>query len=186
MEKRKFYPPIWTMTPSSFDAARQWYVHDKKVKEIILNNALLQNYRVSELHLNLTQLFVVDAQGNEHAVVDFPGQNSVTIKGMSTGHFLKSANTVSLHSGIYTSLRLYFEKNTTKFKHNDGSVESVSNLDYLDFTMEKELRLSKGEQTAIKLWFNLAPIKAKSPFSSFSGWIKKKKRQLPRLAGSMG
>lgn len=186
MEKTRFYPPIWTMTPFGFDVVRQWYAHDKKLKEIVLKNTLLHSYRVSELDLNITKLAVIDGKGNEQRVLDFPGQNSVKIKGMSSGHFLKSSDIVSWQPGTYSILRVYFDRKNAEFTLSDGSVRAVSSFDYFDFTMENELMLKNDEKTEIKLWFNLAPRQVTSPFTFLKDWIKRKKAQFPRLAGNMG
>ncbi len=186
MEKTRFYPPIWATAPFTYDVVRQWYVHDKSVKELVLKNAFLESYEVSELDLNITKLAVIDTDGNEQPIIDFPGQNSVKIKGMSSGHFLKSSDIVSWKPGTYSILRVYFDKENMEFIQGDGTVKTVSRFDYFDFTLEKELTLTKSEETEIKLWFDLAPKRGNNLFRLFNDWIKRKKELLPRLASDLG
>ena len=186
MEKTRFYPAIWAVSPLGSNVMGDWYGNDREIKELILRNSGAMELGVSEMELNITAFAAIDTSGKEHHIVDFPGQNSVNIKGMGSGFFLKSKSMVDLEPGTYKSIRFYIEKRNSKFIYSDGTSGKKNNSDFIDFKMEKSLKLKKGDKAEIKLWFDLAPYQFSRHFKPLTDWLKKKREQLPRLVSNLG
>ncbi len=186
MEKTRFYPAIWAVSPSGSNVVGDWYANDREVKELILKNSAAKELGVSEMELNITAFAAIDKSGEEHHILDFPGQNSVNIKGMGSGFFLRSKSMVNLKPGTYKAIRFYIEKRNSKFIYSDGTSGKKNNSDFIDFKMEKSLKLKKGDKTEIKLWFDLAPYQFSRHYKPLTDWFKSKIEQLPRLISHQG
>lgn len=186
MEKTRFYPPLWSVAPFSSNIMSQWYNGDRTVKELILKNSAMNELGVSEINLNIVKFAAIDKVGSEHHVLDFPGQNSVAIKGMGSGCFLKSSSMVTLKPGTYETLRFYVGKRNNRFVYSNGAEGTANDFDYLDFQMEKPLTICKDEKAEVKLWFDLAPYQLSRHFRPLTDWLKRKKEQLPKLASNFG
>ncbi len=186
MEKKRIYPNKWQTVPYSFDLLNQMENKEKPVKELILNNEAATELHVSTMMLNITKFSALDAEGNEHTVANFPGQNAVTLKGISSGQFLRSKNVVSLPEGTYTTLRFYLAKEGSQFRYRDGVQESADHFGSLDFTIENGLLIDGNEAPEVKLWFNFVPYQWSSHFKPFLDLFKGNKSPRPRLANSFG
>lgn len=186
MNKIKFYPTIWTAAPFTYNIMSHWYTTDKTVKELILKNSSTKELGVSEMNLNITKFTAFDVAGKEHHITDFPGQNPVTLKGMGSGRYLKSATVVGLKPGTYAILRFYLGTSDNKFAYSDGTPGVANNLNHVDFEIEKRLIIKKGEKAEVKLWFDLAPFQFSRHFKPLVDWLKRTKKQLPRLANNLG
>lgn len=188
MEKTRFYPSIWSVDPFSSNIMSQWYNGNSTVSELILKNSAVNELGVSEMNLDIVKFGAIDDVGSEHPVLDFPSQNSVTIKGIGSGHFyfLKSASMIDLKPGIYKTLRFYVNKGNNKFIYSDGVEGEVNDFDYLDFRMKKPLVIGENGKDEVKLWFDLAPYQFSRHFKPLTDWLRKKKEQLPRLVNNLG
>lgn len=186
MGKTNVYPTIWAVAPYTYDVMSHRATNDKVYKELILKNSSVEKLGISEMDLNITKFSAIDKAGNEHHITDFPGQDSVQIKGMGSGHFLKSTNMISLAPGTYTSLRFYLGKTNNRFIYKDGVAETANEVNSLDFKMEKNLVIGEGEKTEVKLWFDFAPYQFSCHFKPLTDWFKKSNIQKPRLANNLG
>lgn len=184
MEKKRIYPNKWQSVPFSFDLLHQMENREKPVKELILKSEAATELHVSDMMLNITKFSAFDAEGKEHIVADFPGQNAVTLKGISSGQFLRSKHVVSLPEGTYTTLRFYLAKEGNQFRYWDGVQESVNHFDNLDFTIENGLQIEGNETPEVKLWFDFVPYKWSRHFKPFLDLFKGNKSPRPRLANS--
>ncbi|MBO0322929.1 hypothetical protein J0X14_11535 [Muricauda sp. CAU 1633] len=186
MEKKRIYPNKWQSVPFSFDLLNQVENRDKAVKELILKSEAATELHVSDMMLNITQFSAFDAAGNEHTVADFPGQSAVTLRGISSGQFLRSKNVVSLPEGTYTKLRFYLANEGNQFRYWDGVQESADHFGRLDFIIENGLQIEGNEGPEVKLWFDFVPYKWSSHFKPFLDLFKGNKTPRPRLANSFG
>ncbi|MFC4218805.1 hypothetical protein [Flagellimonas marina] len=186
MEKNRIYPNKWQTVPFSFDLLNQIENRGRAVQELILKNEAATELHVSEMKLNITRFSAFDMEGNEHIVSDFKGQSAVTLKGISSGEFLRSKNVVALPEGTYRTLRFYLAKEGNEFRYRDGVQESVDHFDSLDFTIENGLQIKGNEATEVKLWFDFAPFLWSSHFKTFLDLFKGNKNPRPRLANSFG
>ena len=186
MEKKRIYPNKWQTIPFSFDLLNQMENKEKAVQELILKNEAATELHVSNMMLNITKFSAFDVEGNEHTVADFPGQSTVTFKGISSGQFLRSKNVVSLPEGTYTTLRFCLAKEGNQFKYWDGVQESVNHFDSLDFTIENGLQIEGNEAPEVKLWFDFVPYQWSSHFKPLLDLFKGNKNPRPRLASSFG
>ncbi|MBT8188755.1 MAG: hypothetical protein HKP38_10475 [Croceitalea sp.] len=176
MKRTTFYPNIWLSMPYAFynaELAAERDLVGRRIKELILNNSVADELGVSEMELNITKFSALDIKGNEHHIFDFPGQNAVQIKGMGTGHFMKSSGVVTLKPGTYKSLRFYLGKANNSFTYKDGVVESTNKLSYLDFEIQNNLTIAVEEATEVKLWFDLTPFHITKHLKPMTDWFKK-------------
>lgn len=185
MKKQTFYPTIWSPMPFSIDLMAQRDASGKRIKELILKNEMVAELGVSEMELSITKFAAVDADGKEYDILNFPGQNDLNIKGMASGHFLRSGSVLNLKSGTYTKLRFYLGQQN-EFSYSDGLVEEVFSYDCLDFTIENGLTLEGNEPAEVKLWFDFAPYKLSSYFKGFRDLFKGSQKPRPRLANGFG
>lgn len=186
MKKMNFYPTIWSTVPFAPNAIGDWYAAERRNKELILKNEAATALRVSEMVLNITKFSAIDEQGHEHFIVDFPGQNPVSLKGISSGSFLRSRSVLSLPKGNYVSLRLYLADWGNQFIYQDGEVESANSFDHLDFAIEGGFQVEDGETLEVKLWFDFAPFQWRRHFKPFTDLFMRSKSPRPRLANSFG
>jgi hypothetical protein len=142
----------------------------RPIKELILSNSLADEFRVSEMHINITKFSAIDSKGIEHYIKDFPGQLAVQLKGMGSGHFIKSSSVVSLEPGSYTTLRYYLDSSNNRFIYSDGVEEAAIDLDFLDFKIENGLTIDGGEAAEVKLWFDFTPYQFSRHFKPLKDW----------------
>ena len=185
MKKQTFYPTIWSPMPLNFDLMAQRDKNGRRIKEMILKNEMAAELGVSEMELSILKFAAIDKLGNEHHILDFPGQTAVSIKGLSTGHFLRSSQVVKLQPGNYSKLRFYLG-NENKFRYSDGLVEDAFSFEILDFEIENGLSIEANEATEIKLWFDFAPYKFSTYFKGILDFFKGNQKPRPRLANGLG
>ncbi|MEZ4810395.1 MAG: hypothetical protein R2819_08550 [Allomuricauda sp.] len=185
MKNKKVYPNKWQTVPFSFDLFGRWAETGMPIKELILKNEAATALKVSEMQLNIVWFSAVDAEGNEHHIANFPGQNSVTFRGISSGHFLRSRSVVSLPEGNYTALRFYLANNGNRFTYRDGVEESANDFDRLEFTIENGLHIEGNEAPEVKLWFDFAPFQWNRRLKPLMD-VFTNKNPKPRLANSFG
>lgn len=163
-----------------------WYGTETKGAELILNNEAAKSLNVSEMALNITKFSALDEQGNEHFIIDFPGQNPVSIKGIASGNFIRSKSLLSLPEGKYTALRFYMAAWGNQFMYQDGVTESANSFDRLDFQIEDGFTVEEGNAPEVKLWFDFAPYQWKRRIKPLTDLFIGGKSQKPRLANSFG
>jgi hypothetical protein len=185
MKRTRIYPEVWEAMTFPCDVLGQWDNNGKQIKELMLRNNAVAELGISEMKLNLTKISAVDVAGNEHHILDFPGQNSLPIKGMASGHFLTSKSVMGLPHGTYTTLRFYLGGRPNVFIYNDAVSEEVNEFEYLDFAIEEGLTIKGNESPQVKLWFDLAPYRFSRHFKGLNNLFKKEKQsERPRLANS--
>lgn len=182
MKRKTFYPNIWSTTPFAMNVLAHQDHEGRTIKELILKNTSIIELGVSEMELNIKKLAALDAEGKEYRVIDFPGQNSVKIKGIGSGHFLRSKSVVKLQPNTYTTLRFYIGNKNNQFIYNDGTVERVNKVDFLDFEIENGLIIKDNEATEVKIWFELAPFEFSRHFKHLLERFKKPKQAKPKLS----
>lgn len=185
MKNNKVYPNKWQSVPFSFDLIEQWMENGKPTKELILKNEAATALKVSEMQLNIIKFSAVDEAGKEHHIENFTGQNAVTFKGITSGHFLRSRSVLTLPQGKYTTLRFYLAKDGNQFTYRDGVEEPVNDFDRLDFTIEKDLQIDGNEAPEVKLWFDFVPFKWNRRLKPLMDLFASKGER-PRLANSFG
>jgi len=186
MKKMNFYPTIWSTAPYAPNVMAEWYGPQGKGKELILKNEAAESLKVSEMSLNITKFAAIDEQGNEHFIMDFPGQNPVSIKGIASGSFLRSKNVLSLPNGNYVSFRFYLAGWGNQFIYQDGVEESANRFDRLDFNIENGFQVEGDQALEVKLWFDFAPYQWKRHFKPLTDLFNRSKSERPRLANSFG
>ncbi|MBW8242068.1 hypothetical protein K1F50_04600 [Muricauda oceani] len=186
MKKNMFYPTIWSTAPYTPNVIADWDGSDSKITELILKNEAATSLNVSEMHLNITKFSAVDEQGNEHFIIDFPGQNPVTLKGIASGNFIRSKSVLSLPEGKYVALRFYMAEWGNQFVYHDGLTESANSFNRLDFPIEDGFKVEKNNAPEVKLWFDFAPYQWKRHFKPLTDLFMGSKSQKPRLANSFG
>jgi len=185
MKTQNFYPTIWSIplyTPGSMEAN---FGVNGQIADLILINEAATALKVSEITLNITRFSAIDEQGNEHFIMDFPGQNPVDLKGMASGNFIRSKSVVSLPEGKYIALRFYMAGWGNRFVYEDGMAESANTFERLDFEIENGLTIEKNKAPEVKLWFNFAPYQWKRHFKPLSDLFMGSKGQKPRLANGV-
>jgi len=163
-----------------------WYGSETKQAELILRNETATSLNISEMSLNITKFSALDEQGNEHFIIDFPGQNPVTLKGIASGNFIRSKSVLSLPEGKYSALRFYMAGWGNEFIYQDGVSESANSFNRLDFVIENGFAIYGENAPEIKLWFDFAPYQWKRHFKPFTDLFMGSKSQKPRLANSFG
>lgn len=178
MKNVKYYPSIYQTIPFSFDVIDQWDAEGKRIKDLVLKNSIASKQGVSEMTLNITKLSAIDKAGKEHFIEDFPSLANLTIKGLHTGHFLRSKSALELNPGEYTSFRFYLEEAGNSFVYSDRSSNPVSRFDHLDFEIENGLKIYGDEAREVILRFDFEPYalpvflkKSKELFKSFKWFV---------------
>lgn len=171
MKRLTFYPSVWPV-PYSLNEASNFFQNGELVKELILSTSSNVSSEVSEMNLNINKFSAIDENGQEHVILNFSQQNSITFKGISSGHFLKSASLSSLNQGTYTTLRFYLNKENNCFIKSSGDMVAVNNLEFLDFEIENGLTVNGQGSVAFKLWFDFAPYKLSKYFKPFTDLFK--------------
>ena len=171
MKKTSNYPNNWIPYPIMLHPDF-WYGEEKNVKELILKNNYINELGISEMGLYINKFHAIDDQGNEHHILEISDQNTVTIKGISNAHFLKTRSMNKLPKGTYSLLRFYLSKKDHKFISADGEVKQFKDIQYLDFEIENGFTVSKLEENEVKLWFDLAPFKFSRHFKAFKNVFK--------------
>ncbi len=186
MKTTQFYPTIWS-TPLYIPSVMEgWYGSNTKEVELILKNEAATTLNVSEMSLNITKFSAIDEQCNEYFIMDFPGQNPVSLKGIASGNFLRSKSVLSLPKGKYIALRFYMAGWGNQFTYHDGVTESANSFQRLDFQIEGGFTVEDGHAPEVKLWFDFVPYQWKRHFKPLSDLFKGSKSQKPRLANSFG
>lgn len=186
MKKMSFYPTLWSTAPYTPNVMADWYASPEKGAELILKNEAAEALKVSEMSLNIIKFSALDEHGNEHFIIDFPGQNPVSLKGIPSGSFLRSKSVLSLSEGNYTTLRFYLAGWGNQFIYQDGVEESANQFERLDFVVENGFQAKGGEALEVKLWFDFAPFQWKRHFKPLTDLFIRSKNARPRLANSFG
>lgn len=184
MKHTRFYPTAWQQIPYAFGNATSME-NGEEIFEVVLKNEMVQELEVSEMVLNLSKITAIADSGEEYKVLDFSGQNGVQLKSMYSGLFLQTKQMMQLPLGTYTGLRFYLNGNGNTFSYSDGMVEQANEFEYLEFNLEKALKISSN-QGVVKLWFDLKPYKFGIKWNAFIDTFKVGKKQRPRLVGSFG
>ncbi|MFT4832578.1 MAG: hypothetical protein ACI815_002234 [Psychroserpens sp.] len=178
MTKTKFYPSIWQTIPYSFDVIDQWDAEGKRIKDLVLKSNIASKQGVSEMTLNINKLSAIDKNGKEHFIEDFPTRAMLAIKGLHTGHFIRSSSAIQLNPGEYTSFRFYLDKTGNSFVYSDRRTEPVYRFDRLDFEIENGLEIHGDEAREVILRFDFEPYelpefikKTKQLFKSFRWFV---------------
>ncbi|MFX0555495.1 hypothetical protein ACOCEA_01780 [Maribacter sp. CXY002] len=178
MKELKFYPTIWQTVPFSLDMMDQWDVDGKRIKDLILKNKYASEKGVSQMNVNVIKFSAIDKKGNEHIITDFSGNESMQLKGMHTGLFIKTKSVLKLDSGSYSTFRFYLSSKGNEFIYDDRSKEPLYRFDHLDFEIVNGLELSGDESKQVLLRFDFEPFSLLSylkPFQKFLQGIKFKK-----------
>lgn len=157
MKKTNFYPTIWSIAAYTPSVMADWYGTEANTAELILKNEAATALHVSEMTLNITKFSAIDEQGNEHFIIDFPGQNPVTLKGIASGNFMRSKSVLSLPEGRYTALRFYMAGWGNQFIYQDGAAESANSFNRLDFQIEDGFTVEEGNAPKLNCGLTLLP-----------------------------
>ena len=182
----KVYPNSWEVVPFRYMLHTNWTGLENEPRELILKNEMARSLDISEMTLNIDKFVAIDENGNEHHILGFESQNSVVLKGMPSGNFLRSSSVLSLPQGNYTALRFYLRGNGNAFTYNDGMEESADRFTSLDFAIENGLQIDHNEDCEVKLWFDFAPFQWTRNFKFLTSLFKKEKNPSPRLVNSFG
>ncbi|MBR9853462.1 MAG: hypothetical protein GYB37_02640 [Algicola sp.] len=185
MKKMNFYPTIWSTPLYVSTIMEAKYGVETCGTELILKNEAAMVLKVSEMSLNIIRFSAIDDQGSEHFIIDFPGQNPVSLKGMASGNFIRSRSVVSLPEGRYTTLRFYMAEWGNQFVYEDGVTESANAFKRLDFQIENGFTVEKDKAPEVKLWFDFAPYQWRRHFKPLSDLFMGSKSQKPRLANGV-
>ena len=186
MKKTNFYPTIWSTAPYTPTIMEDWYGAPSKQSELILKNEAATSLKVSEMILNMTKFAAIDEHGNEHFIMDFPGQNQLSLKGIPSGSFLRSKSVLTLPEGNYVKFRFYLAGWGNQFIYQDGVEESANTFNRLDFDIEDGFKVVGDESPEVKLWFDFAPFQWKRHFKPLTDLFIRSKSPQPRLANSIG
>lgn len=183
MKNRKVYPVIWSWPASSF-SLDAYYGYDKNSKEITLINSKLSNSNVAQLQLNLKHFVAIDENGEEHTIQTFETPETLVIKGMSNGFFIKTFEEINLPVGVYQTLRFYVEKENNAAVYSNGVIDKIKELSSVDFRIKNDLVVQKEVAQKFKLWFDLPSFKWTNYFNPFTNLFKRHHKKTPRLASS--
>ena len=171
MKDKIFYTNMWQVYPNNIDI----YKYDsqgKYIKDITLRNKYCEQMDISEMILKITKFSAFDTQGNEHVIASFSGHNTLTIKGLYYGYFLRSASVLLLAPGRYTSLRFYLKPYENVLVNRSKSEQDFRG-DYIDFDVENDLIIHGNESPEAILRFDLCPFERVSFMRPLIDFLKK-------------
>lgn len=177
---------MWSTVPYVPSVMTAAYAAETHGTELILKNEAATAHHVSEMSLNITKFSAIDEYGNEHFIIDFPGQNPVTFRGIASGNFIRSKSVLSLPQGKYKAFRFYTAGWGNQFIYRDGVAESANSFNRLDFQIENGFTVEEGNAPEVKLWFDFSPYQWKRHFKPLTDLFIGSKSQKPRLANSFG
>lgn len=183
MKHSTFYPYNWSHPyiwchPSFLKSD----LEEGAIKELILKNNHLLELGVAEMHLNLKKLTVIDNTGMEHPILDFKGQTHLKIKGIGSGHFLRSKSIVNLKPNTYNVFRFYLRDSGNQFTYRDNFIEAANKFEYIDFEIENGLSIEDNQASEMKIWFELATFDFSRHFKPLVDWLKKTKITRPQIS----
>lgn len=180
MKRQTFYPTIWSPMPFNFGFLAQGNRNSTPTKEVILTNDMLSELKVSELDLNITKITALDTNGEEHQITEFKQASPISIKGMASGHYLRSSQLLNLNPGTFSKLRFYITQEN-KFTYNDGLVEDIFSYQMLDFEIENGLAVESNGAKEVKLWFDLVPLNPRTYIKRWGGFFSRNQNLAPQL-----
>ncbi len=172
MKSTKFYPTIWQTIPYSFELIDQWDAEGRRITDLILKNSFAIENGVSEFELNINKLSAFDKKGKEHFIADFPQHAFLNVKGLHTGHFIKSKSVLELKPGEYRVFRFYIDTMGNSMKYSDRSIAQLQGFGYLDFEIQSGLKITGDEAREVILRFDLEPYSIASFFTPIKNWFK--------------
>ncbi|MEJ1222751.1 hypothetical protein [Sediminicola sp. 1XM1-17] len=184
MKKVKFYPTIWQTVPYSFDVLGQWETEGKQQKDLVLQSIQATKMGISEMNLNIGSISAIDKDGQEHKIENFPPR-VLQIKGLHTGHFLRSKSMLQLPAGEYTAFRFYLAKTGNSFVLSNKSVKPTSRFEFLDFQIEGGLEIRGIEIPEVILRFDFQPYDLPVVFKKIAQFASNTKWFVARLVQSM-
>ena len=185
MSKTNYYPTVWQSVPFSFELYN-WDTHGRCIKDLVLKNEVATARRVSKMQLNISRFSAFDRAGKEHFIADFPGQDSLSIKGIHAGDFLRSKGVLLLAPGFYTVLRFYLSRAGNTFTYSDRVEEPADGFEYLDFEIENGLAIEGDASPEAILRFDFVPFTASKFNSAIKNLFKIPHVLAGKLVGSMG
>lgn len=161
MKNTNFYPSVWQTLPFSLDLATHWDAQGKCTQDLTLENSYATKHYVAEMNLNITGLAAIDLDGKPHAIEKFETQNTLNLKGLSGGHYIKTKEELNLRPGRYKALRFYLDELDNTFVFGDKSSQAMYGFKYLDFNINGELVVANNPLQLV-LRFNFSPLKRPS------------------------
>ncbi len=186
MKTTKFYPTIWQTIPYSFELIDQWDAEGRRITDLILKNSFAIENGVSEFELNINKLSAFDKKGKEHFIADFPQHAFLNVKGLHTGHFIKSKSVLELKPGEYRVFRFYLDNSGNSMKYSDRSIAQLQGFGHLDFEIQNLLKITGAEAREVILRFDLEPYSIASYFKSIRQFFKKYRLLPTKMARSYG
>ncbi len=187
MSKYTYYPTMFHTNPFAYNWTDLMDMNDtKNAKELILMNSQATKLGVSEMNLSISKFSAFDIDGNEHFIKDFPKHAELNPKGMHTEFFIKIKSMLQLEKGGYTTFRFYLGKNGNRLSYKDGSGETITDVNYLDFEIKNGFRISSDKDREVVLRFDFTPYTLASYFKPLLNLFRRPKTLTGKLAGSLG
>lgn len=178
---------FWQLAPYSvFMLSKEQLSKPIPKKDLVLVNRDLLEKGISEMTLSVNRFAAIDDCGLEHLISGF-NEQTLNLKGMQLGHYIKTKDILDLSPGEYATLRLYLDEyGKNNLSYSDGYTEDLEGLNYLDFEIENGLQINGKESFELILRFDLLPYTALSYFNPLRDFFKKQSMYANKLTRSSG
>lgn len=119
--------------------------------------------------LNVSKVAIIAEDGGEHFILNFQGNNKVTLNGIGSGKSMRTKRISHLPLGHYTKMRFYI-KEEASYLSDIREERRINGLTPVEFEFDNALEISGGESPEFVLRFNFVPFKSKSIADYFKNW----------------
>lgn len=158
-----------TMIPGALSST-QW---DQQTKDMILKSLLASERGIAQMTLNVERFAAIAEDGQEHFIMDFPGQRALTLHGLTSGKNIRTRSIVRLPQGRYTKLRFYIIPFGNTFTYQNRDQEPMVHFDYLDFDIEDGLVIRGRETAEFLLRFDFPRMHSVGVLRAVENFVKK-------------
>lgn len=183
-----FNQTLWQAVPYSVYTSSQNRMQSTVPKKdlVLVNNDLLKQ-GISEMTASVNRLSAIDQNGIAHEISSFKAQ-TVNLKDLNTGLYMRTKEMLNLNAGHYTALRWHFDSaHHVNFVLSNKSETAKHDLEYLDFDIENGLIVEADEVYNLTLRFKFVPLESTNYLDLFKDFIKKQgsfTKQMVRGFGS--
>jgi hypothetical protein len=186
MNKMTYYPTMFHTNPFSFNMIEFWDHSGSNTKDLILINSQATELSISKMMLNVVKVSVFNEDGHEYYLKDIPNQVEMDSKGIHTEFFIGIKSVLNVDKGNYTTFRFYLANSGNSFIYSDRSIETLTEVDYIDFEIKNGLQIIRDEDQQVALRFAFQPYTFGSSLKFIQKLFKWSRPFTGKLAGSVG
>ena len=143
-----------------------WGLDEKPFRSLTLTNHYCKHHKVSKLILQLEAISAISDTGDEHKLVEIEGGKRIEAEGPENMVTFLSRRTLT--AGAYKAIRFYFKGEKSCYYYSDGIGRTISDENFIEFSIEGGLQVDADESPKFKMNFELLafePVRSRKPVS---------------------